>query len=840
MNTFEYILAYHFDNHTVASEIDLKLNRVGFYFEHIHSGNALVDQSLGQRLSEKNKYFFLLISENFLKDVNCLYKLFESILIAEKQNRKFCIVLVKGNLIDPLSGQLKEVETKLNSVGDLLYYINYWQDQYLTLRKKYLENEQSLQTTDGKLKKIREIASEIGELLHKIRNLNPISIDKFQENHYKYFFEITNHSEAYESYIQMSSFDDKDDMIERKVEAIMKQKENEASTESEKVNFNEKNTSEKASVENIEVEKSASTGKETEESLLLEKLINYKKKLIDEATEPTHISTSDMDEHKSEHCKHIEHGAMVDYDDIEKLDKELSAKMGQLLNKKFNIEADDQSADEAFDQQNDKQKSITTLRKAILAQPESIEIRLELVRLLMDDPDNFSEVTDLLESILKLDRDNIDAIYLIGKISESVGEYNLAKTYYTKLANLQADFPNIHYDLAQLLMKHFPGEVEEAAYYLKKTFQHDTTNTKAFEQRGILLYKSLNKPQKAKKIFEKLIKWDPEHPTAYYHLAEIYYNEGDNEQAVDNFKMAKTITAKLTNQPIKEVEIEQKSESLIQKFKPELSTDSESIIPAPKKISSFVMITGASSGIGKATAELLAAKGKNLILTGRRADRLEQLATELKQKHAIDIEILVFDVRDFNSIQKAIDTLGDKIEGVDVLINNAGLALGFEPIFEGSVEHWDTMVDTNVKGVLYMTRLITPGMVKRKKGHIINICSTAGKEVYPKGNVYCATKFAVEALTRAFRQDLLPYNIRVSEVSPGHTEHTEFAQVRFEGDKERAKIYNDFNPLRSEDVAAIIDFILHQPLHVNIQDVLVTATQQASSTLIDRSGRNFD
>ena len=252
------------------------------------------------------------------------------------------------------------------------------------------------------------------------------------------------------------------------------------------------------------------------------------------------------------------------------------------------------------------------------------------------------------------------------------------------------------------------------------------------------------------------------------------------------------------------------------------------------------LITGASSGIGKATAELLAAKGKNLILTGRRADRLEQLATELKQKHAIDIEILVFDVRDFNSIQKAIDTLGDKIEGVDVLINNAGLALGFEPIFEGSVEHWDTMVDTNVKGVLYMTRLITPGMVKRKKGHIINICSTAGKEVYPKGNVYCATKFAVEALTRAFRQDLLPYNIRVSEVSPGHTEHTEFAQVRFEGDKERAKIYNDFNPLRSEDVAAIIDFILHQPLHVNIQDVLVTATQQASSTLIDRSGRNFD
>jgi NADP-dependent 3-hydroxy acid dehydrogenase YdfG len=188
-------------------------------------------------------------------------------------------------------------------------------------------------------------------------------------------------------------------------------------------------------------------------------------------------------------------------------------------------------------------------------------------------------------------------------------------------------------------------------------------------------------------------------------------------------------------------------------------------------------------------------------------------------------------------VEAALSNLPEGFNIVDILINNAGLAKGLAPIHEGQLDHWETMIDTNVKGLLYISRLISQGMVARKKGHIINISSTAGKEAYPNGNVYCATKFAVEALTRSMRFDLYQHGIRVSQVSPGHVEETEFALVRFDGDAERAQIYQDFQPLKASDVAEAIWFIASRPAHVNIQDVFMMSNQQASATHIDRSGR---
>lgn len=249
-------------------------------------------------------------------------------------------------------------------------------------------------------------------------------------------------------------------------------------------------------------------------------------------------------------------------------------------------------------------------------------------------------------------------------------------------------------------------------------------------------------------------------------------------------------------------------------------------------------ITGASSGIGKATASLFAKKGYNLVITGRREKRLLEIKKKLEKKYIIKVKALVFDVRDIAACKKAVSSLKSGWKKIDILINNAGLAAGFDPIQSGDVNDWERMIDTNVKGVVYMTRLISPGMVKRGKGQIINVCSTAGHEVYPNGNVYCATKHAVDALTKSMRIDLHKHNIRVGQVSPGHVEETEFALVRFDGDKERSKIYEDFNPLTSKDVAEIIWFMVSRPKHVNIQDILVMGTQQASSNFIDRSGRS--
>lgn len=250
-----------------------------------------------------------------------------------------------------------------------------------------------------------------------------------------------------------------------------------------------------------------------------------------------------------------------------------------------------------------------------------------------------------------------------------------------------------------------------------------------------------------------------------------------------------------------------------------------------------VLITGATSGRGKATARRFAKNGYDLIITGRRQERLKEITKKLKNKYAINILPLCFDLRSNEEVTVALKGLKAPWNKIDILINNAGLAVGFDPIHKGNIEDWEIMIDTNLKGLLYMTRQIAPLMVKAKKGHIINVASTAGKEVYPNGNVYCATKHGVDALTKAMRIDLHKYGIRVGQVAPGHVESTEFAEVRFHGDKEKAKIYEDFTPTNSKDISKIIYFIASQPRHVNIQDVLVMGTQQASSNFVDRSGR---
>lgn len=250
-------------------------------------------------------------------------------------------------------------------------------------------------------------------------------------------------------------------------------------------------------------------------------------------------------------------------------------------------------------------------------------------------------------------------------------------------------------------------------------------------------------------------------------------------------------------------------------------------------MSKTVFITGATSGIGQASAEIFAQNKYKLIICGRREDRLKQLKRQLGAKTSV--EYLVFDVRDKKEVFDQIDSLPPDFKQVDILINNAGNAHGLDTVDEGSIEDWDAMIDINVKGLLYVSRAIIPGMVARKQGHVVNIGSVAGKEVYPKGNVYCAAKFAVDAISKGMRIDLNSHGIKVSEVNPGAVD-TEFSVVRFKGDKQKAdKVYEGFKPLAAEDVADIIYFVTTRPAHVNIADTLVLPTAQASVSIINRS-----
>jgi serine 3-dehydrogenase len=247
-----------------------------------------------------------------------------------------------------------------------------------------------------------------------------------------------------------------------------------------------------------------------------------------------------------------------------------------------------------------------------------------------------------------------------------------------------------------------------------------------------------------------------------------------------------------------------------------------------------VFITGASSGIGMASAAAFAAEGANLILAARRIERLKELGKELINKYNIKVLSIQLDVRKLNDVKKAVASLEGEWKNIDVLLNNAGLARGFSKIHEGDTIQWDEMIDTNVKGLLYVSRTVIPLMVDRQQGHVINIGSIAGHEAYPNGNVYNASKFAVKGLSKAMRFDLYDKNIRVTSIDPGMV-NTEFSEVRFSGDKERAgKVYEGLKPLSAEDIAETILWCVTRPSHVNISEVIIMPTAQASATLVSR------
>ena len=249
----------------------------------------------------------------------------------------------------------------------------------------------------------------------------------------------------------------------------------------------------------------------------------------------------------------------------------------------------------------------------------------------------------------------------------------------------------------------------------------------------------------------------------------------------------------------------------------------------------IALITGATSGIGEASAHIFAKQGYSLILLARRNEQLKNIAHHLEDKYNVKTFSIVADVRDESNLRTELEAIPEAWKKVDVLVNNAGLSRGLDPINAGKIADWDAMIDTNVKGLLYVTKIVSNWMIACKSGHIVNIGSIAGQEVYPNGNVYCATKHAVDALSKAMRIDLLPYGIKVSAVNPGMVE-TEFSLVRFDGDSDRAKkVYDGLEPLLADDIADAIWYIVSRPKHVNINDMLIMPTAQATATTIKRN-----
>ena len=506
------------------------------------------------------------------------------------------------------------------------------------------------------------------------------------------------------------------------------------------------------------------------------------------------------------------------------------------------------------------EEALEELADALEDRPDHDDLQYQYALMLALGGENLREADRQVDALLQRQPDHPEGRFLAGELNLAAGRYRRARQDWEHLADLQPNYPELNQRLGMLLVEHFPEEAREAGAYLGRAVKEGQGSGEVYYRYGELLAGPLDRPKRARKMLQRAIAADPEHAPAHYRLAVLEFDRGNIQLAKKNYLVAVSLepaydtpanrrafhaTPVVSATPRKPAEAPSDALTALKRNIADLEAmlaGSQTKERASARLArpgegKTVLLTGATSGIGLATARRLARDGYRLILVGRRQERLENVAQELRTGEGIETHVLSLDVSQRERVGEAVASLPRDWQTIDLLINNAGKAKGFDPIHTGDLDHWDEMIDVNLRGLLYITRAVTPGMVKRQGGMVINVASTAGKEVYPNGNVYCATKHAVDALTHAMRLDLVKYGIRVGQICPAHVEETEFALVRFDGDRDRAKIYDDFQPLRSRDVAEAIHFMVSQPAHVNVLDMVIQGTQQASSTVVDRSGR---
>ena len=873
MSTKNVAIAYSLDNQNLAQQIDKHISQARYSFKHFLSGSG---DPLSKQLSTTYTPILLLISDNFLKSAACMSK---GLKLLQEKKDNIIPVVINGVETDE-NGQVKEIPTEFDKVSDIIQYINYWQDQYLDLRRQKRKLRDSDENFDEEkfnehLQVMRDISTEAGEFLRMLRNMvNRVNWDIFSNNNYELFFKLLNDPASWEN-IRHLTFETSTPVAAAPIAEPVEEK-----IEEEAIDISD--------IPGIDLLPNEADTIVEDEPI---------EEVIEETTEAVPTPVLELgnveDEEEEEETEEIE----------EITDEEVQS----IIQKSIRyVEAEKPSA------------AFNYMEQAIESYPNSVDLRYHYAVMLAQNGKNLDQSLYHLDLVLEMEPSFADAHYLKGNIAESREDYANAIRSYQKTLRFNDTHSDAYYRIGLLFANHVEDGEEKGADYLKKAIKYNPGHLDANYQLGSIYYESLNKPNKALKQFEKTLNIEDQHQYANYDIALIYHQKesfelanafyqkaiainpelktAENDAAfaleaaipesaeevveleIADEPEAEVVTAAPENvddfineqMPEEEVVVEpilkeenmnnkeevlasmkeigdpinalkaniQQLEELLRKKEQDIIEREESLKAAKKAESKTVLITGASAGIGKATAEVFAENGYRLILTGRRNKKLEEIKSHLVDNFEVDVETLSFDVTDAESCQKAIKKLPDEWRNIDILVNNAGKAKGKDPIHQGRLDHWEEMIDTNIKGLLYMSRAVSPIMVEREAGHIINVCSLAGKEVYPNGNVYCATKHAVDALTKGMQLDLHQYNVRVSQVSPAMVEETEFAKVRYDGDEEKAQIYDGFQPLKAKDVGATIHFIATQPAHVNIQDVVMMGVQQPNSVTVDRSGRD--
>ncbi len=772
----EVAIAYYQGDASAAAYIAEQLAAVA-NFKHFRVDDKNEGPVLSDLLRGQNTWLLLLISDAFLRNANCML---HANRLLNHQGQRPMIVLLDSTSEDADS-QAESSPLALSRQSDIMRYINYWQSRFLDLRRqsKDLSEEGGL-AFDQYLNKIRDVSGQVNDFLQYLKDSMPLRWEEFAYNDFEQFFIFTEQEAAHEAF----------------------------------ANSQAQTSSDSATI---------LADDELEESLP-----------IPEAIVASAVASPTEEEEEEEETLST------------------SEEAAAFIERAW-AQADAGNAAVAID-------LINSGREAL---PEHLELHYHYALLLATAANDPASAREEIDELLALYPDHADALFLSGELYFDAQEYHMAREAWEQLADLEADYPELQARLGVLIAEHFEEDALLAAAHLRSALQTAPDDLPLRYHYAHLLAGPLEETDKAISLLEGLLLQAPQHAAAHYELARLLHAAGDYSTAQQHYQQAKTLNPSLATIQ-NETAFATITHSLPQ-FMPDSASHTlsvlkdniaqlEALIQEQEKqaaleaaaeaeakqpgLGKTVLISGATAGIGLAMARRFAQGGFRLILNGRRQEKLAALQEELSSEAPAGIHLLPFDVRDQAAMQTALDSLDENWKKIDILINNAGKAKGFDPIHTGQLAHWDEMIDTNLRGLLYLTRAVAPAMVARQDGLIINLCSTAGKEVYLNGNVYCATKHAVDALTRAMRLDLVQHGVRVGQISPAHVEETEFALVRFDGDTSRAeKVYENFQPLRASDVAEAVFFMATQPPHVNVLDIVIQGKQQASSSLIDRSGR---
>lgn len=765
---------------------------------HCVVNESAADKKAGL-LQDEDAKGILLVSDNYLKAIDEVREL--DTLLGDDLIARVYPVLTHGRRPKANDPSVEEVyPTRIQTLNNVMYYRDFWYETWIDLRKVYKNSEGAEQEKVGEEKEIAKQMSvgSISTHIRKINNVPTVDWELFCADEYQQFLESmdipTEGLRPLES-VPVSDTTPAETTNETTEETSTAEVTPPVNPEtvvepSDSVDDEAGNEVEATSAEETESSE-AQSEEQTEEPVAEEET----------ATEETTVDATPSEEAEKE---------------TEEPTEEPVEETPKILINELVPEAEDLNGSEHTTEE-------TTTEASTEADPV--------------DPEQVVEA--LYEAAPEVE--DIDVLFHVAERQVEEDEFDAAKYTYERILKIDPYNGRAIIWLARLLDKHYDGREMEAAHLYRKAIMLNDDNANLYYEYALLQQSYFKAYNKANEAFQEALEIDPRFEEAYFGLAECQLQMGMLEQAKANYLQACILDAdRFETAENDERFAVVRSLDLEAELSEEAAEAAEAAalaVPVHPNANRVVLVTGATSGIGRAIATSFIKDGYKVIITGRRAERLQALQESLiAELETAQIHPLVFDVRDKAAVDSALAGLPEDWQNIEVLVNNAGLAKGFGGIHEGEVQHWETMIDTNIKGLLYVTRAVSPGMVSRQKGHIINIGSVAGSQAYPGGNVYCATKAAVESLTKAMRLDLYQHNIRVTAVNPGHVDATEFAAVRYE-DAEKANIYEDFKPLAAQDVADTVHYIATRPSHVGIQEVLMMGTQQATARDIDRSGR---